>query len=308
MRVTKAAIVPTSPRFDTTPGYATASHVDTEPKGITTLVELLAGRTAVALTGAGCSTESGIPDYRGPETIKKPRNPIRGPAFVKDEALRRRYWARALVGWERFSRAAPNPAHLALAQLEGAGLLRGIVTQNVDRLHHAAGSRRVVELHGALAEVRCLDCGVLEDRDSVQARLHAANPDALSGGVAIAPDGDADLPEQALERFRVVPCLHCGGVMKPNVVFFGDNVPRPTVDAAFSLVDEADVLLVLGTSLQVFSGYRFVLHAAKKGTPMAFVNLGDARGQEHATVRVEARVGRVLPLVASALLETTGAA
>ena len=265
------------------------------------LLALLDGRRAVALTGAGCSTESGIPDYRGPGTRRRAASPIRGPELDRDEAVQRRYWARAMVGWERFSRARPNPAHAALAELERDGALVGIVTQNVDRLHHAAGSRRVVELHGALAEVRCLACGVIEARGSVQTRLRAANPELSKDLAELAPDGDADLPAEALATFRLVGCVRCDGPIKPAVVFFGENVARDVVDRAFALVDEADVLLVLGTSLAVYSGYRFVLHAQKRGMPIAYVNLGEARGEELAAVRVDGRLGEVLPALARAL-------
>ena len=266
------------------------------------LIDLVAGRRVVALTGAGCSTESGIPDYRGPETRHRPRQPIQGPAFARDAAVRQRYWARAMFGWERFSRARPNKAHVALARLEASGAVSGVVTQNVDRLHQAAGSRRVVELHGALAEVRCLSCNAVEARADVQERLRAANPDLWSRpDAAVAPDGDADLVADALVGFQIVDCERCGGPLKPNVVFFGDNVKRSVVDDAFSLVDEAEVLLVVGTSLHVFSGYRFLVHASKRAMPIAVVNLGEVRGGHLATLRVDGLAGDVLDAVARVL-------
>jgi NAD-dependent deacetylase sirtuin 4 len=275
------------------------------PDLLAPLVTLLAGRRFTVLTGAGCSTESGIPDYRGEGTRARARTPIQHRAFLDDAATRQRYWARALVGWERFSRARPNPAHHALAALEHAGVVRGLITQNVDRLHHAAGSRRVVELHGALAEVRCLVCGTREDRGALQARLRALNPGFEPADVALAPDGDAELEGEWVRALRVAGCLACGGVLKPDVVFFGDNVARPVVDAAFALLEEGEALLVVGTSLAVFSGFRFVRRAAERGTPVAIVNLDETRGDPHATVRVSAAAGTVLPALATALLDLT---
>jgi NAD-dependent SIR2 family protein deacetylase len=258
----------------------------------------------VALTGAGVSTESGIPDYRSPEALARARRPIQGPEFVRSEALRRRYWARAMVGWESFRLAQPCAAHTALARLETSGRIAGIITQNVDRLHHAAGSSRVIELHGALAEVVCLDCGALEDRDAVQARMRTLNPGWIDGRAPLAPDGDAELPSSAVERFVVPPCARCGGTLKPNVVFFGHNVPRDVVERAFAMLDEARVLLVCGTSLAVFSGYRFLRRAAERGIPIAIVNRGPVRGEEHACVKIDASTGETLASLSAAL--TTG--
>lgn len=265
-------------------------------------VRLLRGKRLVALTGAGCSTESGIPDYRGPETRRRARNPIQGRELVRSAETRRRYWARAVLGWERFSRAAPNAAHRALAALEEAGVLGAVITQNVDGLHQAAGSRRVIELHGALREVVCLDCGTPLPRATLQERLLAENPDWLAIVAELLPDGDAELPDALASRFRVVDCLSCGGALRPRVVFFGENVPKPVVDDAFAALDAGDALLVLGTSLAVFSGYRFVLRAAERGTPMVAVNLGELRGTPHFAVHIEARVGEVLPALAARLL------
>src|SRR6185436_18625058 len=207
------------------------------------LVSLLGGRRFVALTGAGCSTESGIPDYRG-QGRAGPRNPIQHDAYLRRAEVRQRYWARATVGWVRFAGARPNAAHRALAALEEAGHFAGIITQNVDRLHHAAGSRRVVELHGALAEVRCLGCGAVQARDEVHERLVAENPGWLARAAAPSPDGDADLPDDAVSAFRVVPCARCGGVLKPNVVFFGGTVGEPTLTDAWALFGEGEALLV----------------------------------------------------------------
>jgi NAD-dependent deacetylase sirtuin 4 len=265
------------------------------------LVDLLAGRRVVALTGAGCSTESGIPDYRGPETARRARNPIQYRAFLDSAAERRRYWARSFLGWPRMAAARPNDAHLALAGLERAGALQGVITQNVDRLHHVAGSARVIELHGALAEVRCLECGATEHRDSVQARLAVLNPGFATRTVEHAPDGDAELDGEAVQRFAEAPCLACGGVLKPGVVFFGESVPAAVVEAAWALLAEGEALLVVGSSLAVFSGYRFVRRAAERAMPVAIVNLGPTRGDALAQVRVDARCGQVLPALAAAL-------
>lgn len=266
-----------------------------------TLAELLRGRRVVALTGAGCSTASGIPDYRGPDGVQRKSPPVQYADFVKSPERRQRYWARSVAGWPRFSAARPNAAHRALAALEAAGALRGVITQNVDRLHHAAGSRRVIELHGALARVRCLDCGAVEARSELQARLLAQNPGFQARVAELAPDGDAELDSAAVAEFRVAPCLACGGVLKPDVVFFGENVPRPTVDAAYALLDEAQALLVVGSSLAVFSGYRFVRAASERRVPVGVVNLGPSRGDSHAEVRVEARAGLALPALSRSL-------
>ncbi len=271
------------------------------PPDVGALVKLLRGRRIVVLTGAGCSTESGIPDYRGPGTRARARNPIQHMEFLSRPEVRARYWARSLIGWPRFSMARPNAAHHALAALERDGHVLGLITQNVDRLHHAAGSTRIIELHGALAEVRCLSCGERESRASVQERLLALNPGFMEHQVELRPDGDAELPVEAVHSFRVADCTHCGGALKPDVVFFGDNVPRPIVDAAFSMLEEGDALLVVGSSLAVFSGYRFVLRAAERHMPIGMINIGECRGEELADVRVEARAGEVLPQLIEAL-------
>jgi NAD+-dependent protein deacetylase sirtuin 4 len=263
------------------------------------LAELLAGKRVVALTGAGCSTESGIPDYRGADTPPRTRPPLQHREFVDHEAMRRRYWARSMLGWPRLAAAAPNAAHAGLAQLERRGVLAGIITQNVDGLHQRAGSAGVVELHGALARVRCLACAVVTTRDALQARLVAANP-AWPGerAVAVAPDGDADLDDEAVAGFEVPPCDGCGGVLMPDVVFFGGSVPRATLDAAWALFERAEVLLVVGSSLAVFSGYRFVRRAAERAIPIAILNRGPTRGDPHATLLVDARAGEALAALA----------
>jgi NAD-dependent SIR2 family protein deacetylase len=265
------------------------------------LIALLRGRRVVALTGAGCSTESGIPDYRGPDTPPRSRPPIQHREFVDGADARRRYWARSVLGWPRLAAARPNRGHEALAVLERTGAVAGLITQNVDGLHHGAGSRDVVELHGALRRVRCLACGHMTSRDDLQRRLLAANPGWLEHGGAVAPDGDADLADGDVRDFAVVACEACDGVLMPDVVFFGGSVPRLTLDAAWATFDRAEVLLVIGSSLAVFSGYRFVRRAAERDVPVAILNRGPTRGDPHATLRVDARAGEALSALARAL-------
>ncbi len=255
----------------------------------------------LVLSGAGISTESGIPDYRGPESSKKPRNPMRYQQFVGSEAARQRYWARSFRGWQRVYKARPNAGHKALAQLEtrlqsreGHGFT-GLITQNVDGLHQAAGSRNVLELHGSLAAVRCLGCRGVESRRKLQERMRAANPALHVSATDIAPDGDAEVSEAAIRHFNVPACSRCGGVLKPDVVFFGENVPKARVLRAWTMYEQADVLLVVGSSLTVFSGYRFVARAAKENKPVVIINAGPTRGDKDACLCVDARLGEVLP-------------
>ena len=268
---------------------------------ISQLVELCRGRAVLALTGAGCSTESGIPDYRGPGRREPAPTPVQFQAFKRDPETRRRYWARSVAGWQRFQGARPNGAHLALAELEQRAQLAGLITQNVDRLHHAAGSRQVIELHGALERVRCLDCAAIEARRALQLRLLALNPGWPELPATALPDGDAELESRDVLEFEVAACLECGGVLKPDVVFFGENVPRTTVDAAYEMIERADALLVVGSSLSVFSGYRFVRRAAELGKPIGIVNLGPTRGDPLATLRVDGSAGEVLGALERAL-------
>ena len=259
------------------------------------LCELLCDARIAVLTGAGCSTASGIPDYRGPETGKKERNPILYTQFVRNPAARRRYWARSAVGWLRIRQAEPNDAHFHLAELERRGRLTGLITQNVDDLHNAAGSRHVVELHGSLSEVVCLECRRVVHRDDVQQRIERANPGwTARGEIEIAPDGDVELPDDIPDDFRVPDCTECGGILKPNVVFFGENVATSVVERAWQVVDAADALLVVGSSLTVYSGLRFVRGAASDGKPVGIINLGETRGDDRADVQVHARVGEAL--------------
>ncbi len=255
------------------------------------------GQRALALTGAGCSTESGIPDYRGPSADgqpRAPRTPIMFRDFVSSARARQRYWARSVRGWPALANARPNQAHSALAALELAGGLVGVITQNVDGLHAAAGSRRLVELHGKLAQVRCLVCAAMCDRAELQERLLARNPGWLERAAALAPDGDAELDGEAVADFAVEDCAGCGGPLKPDVVFFGENVPRNRVERCYQLIDDADAVLVLGSSLTVMSGFRFVRHAAKSGTPVLIINQGLTRGDPYAAHRVNLPLGKAL--------------
>ena len=246
-----------------------------------------------ALTGAGCSTASGIPDYRDDQGEWKRRPPVMIQAFRTDETVYRRYWARAYAGWPRFTGAAPNEAHRAFAAWEGAGTLAHVVTQNVDRLHQRAGSRAVVDLHGRLDVVVCLGCGDRTSRADVQEVMAAANPE-WRPSAAIAPDGDADVDAAAVASFAAPRCAHCTGLLKPDVVFFGENVPRDRFERACEALAGADALLVAGSSLMVYSGFRFVRLARDAGLPVAIVNRGRTRGDELAELKIEADVGSAL--------------
>lgn len=247
------------------------------------------------LTGAGCSTESGIPDYRGPGTRRRAHNPIRMSAFLRDEASRRKYWARSFVGFVKVARARPNSAHHAAAELEARGRVSGLITQNVDSLHERAGSRNVVELHGSLRQVRCLDCGARQERASLQRDLERANPSFSARVLELAPDGDAEVADADVAAFQSPACAACGGVLKPDVVFFGESVPRERVDRARAMVRSASALVVVGSSLTVFSGYRFVKQAAEEGKPIAIVNLTETRGDRLSSLVVRRRAGAILP-------------
>ncbi|HEX7791302.1 MAG TPA: NAD-dependent protein deacetylase [Afipia sp.] len=239
------------------------------------------------LTGAGCSTNSGIPDYRDAAGNWKRQQPVTYQAFMGEEATRRRYWARSLIGWRNFGRARPNSAHLALARLEASGKSELVLTQNVDRLHQAAGSEAVIDLHGRLDLVRCMGCGCKISRDELQGVLARLNPGWLDLSAADAPDGDADLESQDFSTFDVPACRHCQGILKPDVVFFGESVPRDFVDAAKRHLQQADGMLIVGSSLMVYSGFRFVQMAARAGLPIAAVNLGRTRADDMLTLKVE---------------------
>lgn len=264
------------------------------------LAEVLADRRVAVLTGAGLSTDSGIPDYRGPDS--PPRNPMTYQQFVGDAAFRQRYWARNHIGWRRMDAARPNAGHRALAQLERLGVVTGLITQNVDMLHTKAGHRRVIDLHGTYARVRCLRCSALISRMTLADRLEAANPGfaeaASATGIEVAPDADAVVADT--ESFRMIDCARCGGMLKPDIVYFGENVPKERVAAAFDLVDEADALLVAGSSLTVMSGLRFVRRAAKNGCPVVIVNRGRTRGDEYATHTLDTGCSETLDALAAA--------
>lgn len=257
------------------------------------LAGLMAEGRVLVLTGAGISTDSGIPDYRG-DGRRMRRVPITYQQFVGDEWSRRRYWARSHAGWRKVAGARPNLAHHVVADLEEKGMVTGVITQNVDRLHSRAGSRRVLDLHGVLDRTICLTCGDRRTRLELHHRMEAANPHFERLQVEYAPDGDADLPDRLVEDFCVVDCLDCGGVLKPDVVFFGENVPRCRVYTAFEWLEEARALLVLGSSLTVMSGYRFVLAAKRDGKPVAIVNRGPTRGDDEAAIRLEGNLCEVL--------------
>ncbi|OBI79935.1 NAD-dependent protein deacetylase [Mycobacterium sp. E740] len=267
------------------------------------LVALLRGCRIAVLTGAGMSTDSGIPDYRGPDS--PPSNPMTIRQFTSDPVFRQRYWARNHLGWRHMDATLPNAGHRALAALETAGAVSGVVTQNVDLLHTKAGSGNVVDLHGTYARVACLDCGHTMSRAALAELLEAANPGFAEraansvGSIAVAPDADAVVGDTT--AFRIVDCPRCGGMLKPDIVYFGENVPKERVEQAYSMVDEADALLVAGSSLTVFSGYRFVRHAAAEGMPIAIINRGPTRGDDLATVKLDNGCSPMLALLAAEL-------
>jgi NAD+-dependent protein deacetylase sirtuin 4 len=290
-----------------TESNGTARH-DTEaadppsgPDGMDALARLVTTGRVVVLSGAGVSTESGIPDYRGPSSRARPPRPIKYQEFVGSAEARARYWARSAVGWPRISAAAPNTGHAAIARLETAGVVLGVITQNVDGLHQAAGSTAVIELHGSLAWAVCLSCGTREARASLQDRIMTVNREwAHDAGrlAASAPDGDAVVDAALIASFHVPACVRCGGILKPDVVLFGENVPKGRVEEAFALLARAEVLLVVGSSLATYSGLRFVTRAVEDRKAVAIVNRGPTRADPLAAVRVEASLGDALPALA----------
>ena len=268
---------------------------------LTALAELVGQGGVLVLSGAGISTESGIPDYRGETGRARNATPMTFQAFVADPQAQQRYWARSFVGFRLMAGAVPNDGHRAVADLQAHGLLDGIVTQNVDGLHQAAGAHDVVELHGGLDRVICLHCGLTSARSQLDERLREANPAFVAWATRVNPDGDAELPADVVARFRTVDCHSCRGPLKPDVVFFGESVPRERVQGCFALVESARALLVLGSSLSVMSGRRFVLRAAKVGIPVAIVNQGPTRGDEHAAIRLDSPLGPTLRELVRAL-------
>lgn len=262
---------------------------------------LQAHPTLLVLTGAGVSTDSGIPDYRDADGQWKRRPPITGQIFRGDPLQRARYWARNLIGWPHLAAARPNAAHEALARLQASGRVRRLVTQNVDGLHQAAGSRDVIDLHGRLDQLVCLGCGDRSPRGPFQQRLLDANPDWAHHSAAALPDGDADLDNLDFSRFVVPPCARCGGLLKPDVVFFGENVPRERVDATFAALAESDGLLVVGSSLMVYSGYRFAVVARERGLPIAVLTRGRSRADALQPLKIDAPCAETLTAALSSM-------
>jgi NAD-dependent SIR2 family protein deacetylase len=307
----------------TVPGLVETVAVGSQPGPFEMMVEIFGAGNVAVLSGAGLSTESGIPDYRGPSgQARRAGQPMTYQAFTGSAEARQRYWARSHLGWRHITGATPNPGHRAVAQLERARLAGGIITQNVDGLHQAAGAASVTELHGSLHRVVCLSCWRRSAREELDTRLRAANPgwgggfsaaggsgssetggSARTGGSgsepAVNPDGDVALEETS--GFVVVDCTSCGGVLKPDVVFFGENVPRPRVASCFELVSASSALVVLGSSLTVMSGLRYVRHAASLGIPVVIVNQGATRGDSLAAATIDAPLGATLTAVAREL-------
>ena len=296
----------------TVPELVETVGVESQPGPFEMMVEIFGAGNVAVLSGAGLSTESGIPDYRGPSgQARRAGQPMTYQAFTGSAEARQRYWARSHLGWRHITGATPNPGHRAVALLERAGLVGGIITQNVDGLHQAAGASAVTELHGSLHRVACLSCWERSPREELDGRLRAANPGwargagagaaAASGSAepAVNPDGDVALEETS--GFVVADCTSCGGVLKPDVVFFGENVPRPRVASCFELVSGSSALVVLGSSLTVMSGLRYVRHAASVGVPVVIVNQGATRGDSLAAATLDAPLGAALTAVAREL-------
>jgi NAD-dependent SIR2 family protein deacetylase len=252
-------------------------------------------RRVLVLTGAGISTASGIPDYRGRDGVRRGKVPVQGPEFRKSNAMRKRYWARSMVGYPALARAAPNAAHRAIAGLQAAAMLGELITQNVDGLHQRAGSADVLELHGNIHRVVCLDCHASFPRAFVQGLLEELNPAVKGAAAAAAPDGDAHLEPDVLAEFHVPHCIYCGGTLKPDVVFFGDGVAPATTREALARMEAADALLVVGSSLMVFSGFRFCRMAAAAGKQIAAINHGVTRADDLLTLKIDASAEQLLP-------------
>ncbi|QNE14948.1 NAD-dependent protein deacetylase [Pseudarthrobacter sp. NBSH8] len=291
--------------FASLPAADPAALASADLQGLERVRELLSRKRLALLTGAGLSTDSGIPDYRGPNAV--PRSPMTYQEFVREGANRQRYWARNHIGWSRLWHADPNPGHRAAAELERRGLLTGLITQNVDRLHEDAGSRNVIDLHGRYDRVVCLACQHTYTRHLLAGVLEELNPGFLarattSGLAEMAPDADATVEDSALiSSFVVAACPACGGMLKPDFVYFGENVPKDRAEAAYAMVDAAGALLVAGSSLTVMSGLRFVRHAAKDGKPVVIINRGDTRGDQYATIKLHAGVSEALTWLAAEL-------
>jgi NAD-dependent SIR2 family protein deacetylase len=268
--------------------------------GLQPLIDFVAKHPRLlVITGAGCSTAAGIPDYRDENGAWKQREPMRYQVFTGDLVARQRYWARSMLGWRTMAHALPTAAHHALAQLERAGRINLLVTQNVDGLHQAAGSTNVVDLHGRIDTVCCLGCGVRSPRRALQEELTARNPDWLALDARSLADGDADLEGRDFAAFDVPDCLTCGGLLKPDVVFFGESVPRDRVATVRDALAQADAVLVAGSSLMVYSGYRFVEEAVAVGKPVAAINRGRTRADSLLMLKVETEVGCAINVLAA---------
>ncbi|WP_120719507.1 NAD-dependent protein deacetylase [Streptomyces hundungensis] len=265
------------------------------------VTDALSSGGVLVLSGAGLSTESGIPDYRGEGGSLSRHTPMTYQDFTASAQARRRYWARSHLGWRTFGGARPNSGHRAVAAFDRHGLLAGVITQNVDGLHQAAGSEDVVELHGSLERVVCLSCGAISPRRTLARRLEEANAGFEPTAAAINPDGDADLTDEQVRDFRVLSCTVCDGILKPDVVFFGESVPPQRVERCRAMVREASALLVLGSSLTVMSGLRFVRQAAQADRPVLIVNRDPTRGDQYAVTRVALPLGATLTAVADRL-------
>ncbi|MES2103555.1 MAG: NAD-dependent protein deacetylase [Pseudomonadota bacterium] len=270
--------------------------------GVTEAAELAAflenHPKTLVLSGAGISTASGIPDYRDKDGVRRGKAPIQGPDFRNKEAVRKRYWARSMLGWPTLAQTRPNAGHRAVAELQASGHVSAVLTQNVDGLHQQAGSRDVIELHGNIHTVVCLDCGTQFSRSVIQALLEHANPGLAGAAAAALPDGDAQFEPDALAEFHIPGCERCGGMLQPDVVFFGDGVPRARTEAAEQALAQAGALLVIGSSLIVFSGYRFCRMAAAAGKPIAAINRGITRADQLFSLKAETATELILPALA----------
>jgi len=268
-----------------------------------TLLNLMHSKSMVVLTGAGISTSSGIPDYRDSEGVRRGRQPMMFQEFLNAPEARRRYWARAMLGWPRVRVARPNAAHQALTTLQTHGIITGVITQNVDTLHDQAGSHDVVELHGSLHWVVCLDCRQRTERDVIQLTLEAQNPYLAGVDATQAPDGDTLLDESFEARFQVPHCPHCGGErMKPDVVFFGENVAPPTAAKAMARIEQADGLLVVGSSLMAYSAFRLCRATVDQGKPIIAINIGKTRADDLLDLKIEASCEQLLPRLTEQLI------
>ena len=276
-------------------------HAESLPPadGLTAAAEIIGRGGVIVLSGAGLSTESGIPDYRGPGgAYSRNHTPITYQLFRDDPRGRHRYWARSYIGWPMMRDMQPNAGHLSVAALESAGLVTGVITQNVDSLHHKAGSSAVIDLHGRLDTVMCMGCGLRGSRVALHDRIASVNAGWEGAATRINPDGDVDLPETSVDAFVMVDCTACGGPLKPDVVYFGESVPPARVTDSYAMVDSASSLLVLGSSLHVYSGRRFVTHAHKLGLPIIIVNQGETKADDLASVRINAALGETLTALA----------